>query len=117
MREIEQARLRRETLRRRMILERQQGRNSDGGEAHQRTKGRRGDRLQIVRQQIGGYGQDAAADSGNDDVVTPVRPRREQDRNDVENCDRALERRQHIDQENRESEDGRPEPQAGAAHR
>ena len=35
-----------------------------------------------------------------------VRPRREQDRNDIENCDRALERRQHVDQENRESEDG-----------
>ncbi|MCP3398700.1 hypothetical protein [Bradyrhizobium sp. CCGB20] len=99
-----------------MILERQQGRDPDGGEAHQRTKGRRGDRLQIVRQQIGGYGQHAAAGSGDDDVVTPVRPRRKQDRNDVENRDRALERRQHIHQENRDGEDGRPEPQPGAAH-
>ncbi|MCD9813212.1 hypothetical protein LUI11_23445 [Bradyrhizobium diazoefficiens] len=72
--------------------------------------------MQIVRQQIGGYGQDDTAGRGDDDVVAPIRPRRKEDRDDIEDCDRALERRQHVNHEDREGEGRGPEPQAGAAH-
>ncbi|MGY3110683.1 hypothetical protein ACVWW7_007310 [Bradyrhizobium sp. LM6.9] len=116
VREVEQARLRREALRCRVILQRQQGRDPDCREAHQHAKRGRGDGPQIVRQQIGGYRQGYAASCGDDGVVAPVGLRCEQDRHDVENRHRALERRQHVNQENRKGEDGGPEPQAGAAH-
>ncbi|MDH2347602.1 hypothetical protein [Bradyrhizobium sp. SSUT77] len=116
MREVEQARLGREALRRRVILQRQQGRDPDRREAHQHAHGGRGDALQIVRQHIGDNRQDDAAGRGDDGVVAPVGLRREQDRHDIENGDRALERRQHVNQEDRDGEDGGAEPQADAAH-
>ncbi len=49
MRQVEQARLRRQAIGRGMILEREQGRDGDGREAHQGTKGRRADGLVIMR--------------------------------------------------------------------
>ncbi len=116
VRQVEQARLCRETFRRRLVLKREQRRDGDGREADERAQGRRGDRVQIVRQQIGGYREHDTACRSDDDIIAPGRLRREKNRNDIEDGDGALQRREDVDEKHRKGENGRPEPQSGSAH-
>ncbi|MHB0771227.1 hypothetical protein [Bradyrhizobium sp. 5.13L] len=99
-----------------MILQRQQGRDPDRCKAHQCANGGRGEALQIMRQDIGYNRQDHTAGCSNDRIVAPVGLGREQDRDHIKNRDRSLERGQHVNQKNRDGEDGGPQPQTNVAH-
>ena len=72
------------------------------------TSARRADEaeMQIVREQIGGYRECHAARRGDDDISAPECLRCEQDRNDIKDSDRPLQRCEDVNEENCKREDG-----------
>jgi hypothetical protein len=106
MREVEQARLRRETFRRSLVLQREQRRDGDSRQAYERAQRRRGDGVQVVRKQISGYCEDGATRGGHDDVAASRCPCRDQNGDNIQDGDGPFQRREEVDEKNREGENG-----------